>query len=396
MSKSTPQDRSEPAKDKYERPAWSALAARTLRVPSREATRSIRRLRSRLFLILQAATGAGLAWWAATVLLGHPLPFFAPVTAMICLGLTYGNRVRRVVDLTIGVAIGVAVGDLFVFIFGSGVWQIAAVAAVAMSLAVLAGAGQLLMLQAGIQGVIVATLVTADAQAFGRWLDAVIGGAVALLIAMLAPTSRLVRRPRARAIEVLAHLAQVLGLTATALNDRDETMTAQALAQARSLQGELDDLRDLASEGLAVASMAPLRRSHRGGVRAIDELVEPLDLAIRNVRVLVRRADVAITGNESVPEAYIQLVEELAMATSHISDQLAVERLPTEAREGLVNLARSSTWSHSGAGLSAEVMRAQVRSTVVDLLMLTGMSSSEARLRVPPTRDDLDPGPTDT
>ena len=92
-------------------------------------------------MIAQAAGGAALAWWVATTLLGHPLPFFAPVTAMVCLGLTYDNRVRRVIELTIGVAIGVFVGDLFVQTFGSGVWQIAAVAFIAMSLAVLAGGG---------------------------------------------------------------------------------------------------------------------------------------------------------------------------------------------------------------------------------------------------------------
>ncbi|MGB3762246.1 MAG: FUSC family protein, partial [Ornithinimicrobium sp.] len=140
---------------------------------------SARRLRSRLPLILQGAFGAAAAWFIATDLLGHPMPFFAPVTAMICLGLTYGNRLRRVVELTVGVAIGVMVGDVFVHFFGVGVWQIAAVCVVAMSLAVLAGAGQLLMLQAGTQGVIVATLVSGDGQAFGRWIDAVVGGLVA-------------------------------------------------------------------------------------------------------------------------------------------------------------------------------------------------------------------------
>jgi len=34
----------------------------------------------------------------------------------------------RVIDVTIGVAIGVLVGDIFVHFFGSGVWQIAIVA----------------------------------------------------------------------------------------------------------------------------------------------------------------------------------------------------------------------------------------------------------------------------
>lgn len=133
------------------------------------------RLINRLPLILQAAGGAALAWFIAAQLLGHAMPFFAPVTAMICLGLTYGNRVRRVAELTVGVAIGVVVCDIFVHFAGVGIWQIAAVCIVAMSLVVLAGAGKLLVLQAGTQGVIVATLVSSDGQAFSRWIDAVAG-----------------------------------------------------------------------------------------------------------------------------------------------------------------------------------------------------------------------------
>lgn len=351
------------------------------------------RLRSRLPLILQAAFGAALAWFIATDLLGHPVPFFAPVTAMICLGLTYGNRLRRVVELTVGVAIGVLVGDVFVHFFGVGVWQIAAVCIVAMSLAVLAGAGQLLMLQAGTQGVIVATLVSGDGQAFGRWIDAVVGGLVALAITVAAPAGTPLRRPREEASSVVGHFAATLGRCATGLREKDVEVVATALDAARDLQPEMEDLRQIAAEGLAVARVAPLRRRHRSGVEIIDSLLFPLDLAIRNVRVLIRRAEVCLIDGEVVPESYIDLVDELAMAAQHISDELGEGRDAVEAREDLVNLARRSTWSVRDAGLSAEVMRAQVRSTVVDLLRLTGLPVQEATRRVPPTRTDLDPGP---
>ena len=184
---------------------------------------SAKRLRSRLPLILQGAFGAAAAWLIATELLGHAMPFFAPVTALICLGLTYGNRLRRVAELTVGVAIGVMVGDVFVHFFGVGVWQIAAVCVVAMSLAVLAGAGQLLMLQAGTQGVIVATLVSGDGQAFGRWIDAVVGGLVALAITVAAPAGTPLRRPREEASSVVAHFAASLGRCAAGLREKDRS-----------------------------------------------------------------------------------------------------------------------------------------------------------------------------
>ncbi len=351
------------------------------------------RLLDRLPLILQAAGGAALAWFIAADLLGHVTPFFAPVTAMICLGLTYGDRVRRVVELTVGVAIGVGVGDLFVSVAGVGIWQIAAVCMVAMSLAVLAGAGQLLMLQAGTQGVIVATLVSGDGQAFNRWIDAVVGGLVALVITVAAPAGSPMRKPAAQASSVVEHVASALGRCAMGLRERDLEVVRAALDDARALQPEMEDLEETAAEGVALSRLAPLRRRHRPAVRVVDELLFPLDLAIRDVRVLVRRAEVALSEGEVMPERYVDLVEELAMAAQHISNELAEGRAGQEAREDLVNLARRSTWTSRDAGLSAEVLRAQVRSVVVDLLRLTGLSAAEAVARVPVTSGDLDPGP---
>ncbi|WP_122261065.1 FUSC family protein [Ornithinimicrobium cerasi] len=350
------------------------------------------RLRARAWLIVQAASGAALAWWVAQDLLGHPLPFFAPVTAVICLGLTYDDRVRRILELTIGVAIGILVGDLFVQVFGSGVWQILAVCVVAMSLAVLLGAGQLLMMQAGIQGVIITTLVAGEGEALGRWVDALVGGGVALAIAMLAPMRSTTERPRERAIDVVGHLSQVLTDTAQGLRNRDPGRTRGALTTARELSRELDALRDATAEARAAARLAPLlNRSHKEDVREVGELLGPLDLAIRSVRVLVRRAEIAVREEEFVPDTYIDMVTGLAEASATIQEHLR-SRTPLEAaREDLVHVARASTWSHSRAGLSAEVMRAQVRSAVVDLLVVSGMTTAEARRRVPETPEEFDP-----
>lgn len=350
------------------------------------------RLRVRIWLIAQAAVGATLAWFVAHDLLGHPLPFFAPITAMVCLGLTYGDRLRRIIELTFGVAIGVAIGDLFVHVFGSGLWQILAVVTVAMSLAVLAGAGQLLMMQAGIQGVIITTLVAGEGEAFSRWLDAAVGGAVALLIAMLAPTRSTTQRPRERIITLVGHLAEVLTDTAQSLRNRDVGRATRALDTARGLSTELESLRTTTAEAAAAARMAPLLSGvHRDEVREIQSLLQPLDLAIRNVRVLSRRAEAAVGAHEFIPDTYIDMVEGLAEVTAVIQEQLEEREPLDDAREDLVHLARQSTWSHPRAELSAEVLRAQVRSTVVDLLMLSGMSLADARRRVPPTKDEMDP-----
>ena len=80
----------------------------------------VARLRSKSFAIAQCALAAGIAWFIAADVLGHPTPFFAPIAAVVSLGTSYGQRLRRVAEVTVGVAVGVLLGDLLVFWLGSG------------------------------------------------------------------------------------------------------------------------------------------------------------------------------------------------------------------------------------------------------------------------------------
>ena len=69
-------------------------------------------LRGGWLQILQTAVAA--AWFLAVLLLGLDRPTFAPIAAVICLGLAVGERARRAVELTLWVAFGVAIADLLV------------------------------------------------------------------------------------------------------------------------------------------------------------------------------------------------------------------------------------------------------------------------------------------
>ena len=76
--------------------------------------------------IAQVTLAAVIAWLVATEVVGHDQPFFAPVSAIITLGLTLGQRGRRAVEVIVGVTLGIAVGDLLVLVLGTGAWQLAA------------------------------------------------------------------------------------------------------------------------------------------------------------------------------------------------------------------------------------------------------------------------------
>jgi uncharacterized membrane protein YccC len=70
--------------------------------------------------ILHSAIAASLAWLLATEVVGHEQPFFAPISAVITLGLTVGQRRRRAVELAIGVVLGIAIADALVAAIGTG------------------------------------------------------------------------------------------------------------------------------------------------------------------------------------------------------------------------------------------------------------------------------------
>lgn len=114
------------------------------------------------------------------------------------------------------------------------------------------------------------------------------------------------------------------------------------------------------------------------------ELAEPLDFALRNTRVLVRRVAVAAYRREPIPASYATLLEDLAECTDAISDELGEGRTATSVRDRLVALGRATTEVERSSDLSAEVVLAQVRSLVADLLAVTGMDPLAATDQIPP------------
>ena len=135
------------------------------------------RWRAKSWQIAQCAIAAGVAWFVAADLLGHATPFFAPIAAVVSLGTSYGQRLRRVAEVTVGVAVGVFLADLIVAGIGSGWWQLTLIVALAMTTAILLDGGQLFIMQAAVQSIVVATLVPDPDAALTRWTDAVVGGA---------------------------------------------------------------------------------------------------------------------------------------------------------------------------------------------------------------------------
>jgi uncharacterized membrane protein YgaE (UPF0421/DUF939 family) len=343
----------------------------------------LHRLHSKAWQIGQCSLSAGVAWLLAHDVVGHPRPFFAPIVAVVCLGTSYGQRLRRVADVTVGVAVGVFLADVLLLVIGTGPWQISVVVALAMSIALLLNGGPLFVTQAAVQGIVIVTLVASPGGAFTRWLDAVVGGAVALVAATVVPQAPL-RRPREQAAVVVRRIADLLRAAAASAEDGDVERGLQVLADARTTEQLIRELQAAADEGLSVLRSSPFRRRHTGHVRRMVELVEPLDRAMRNTRVLVRRIAVSSYHREPVPRAYALLCEDLAKAVDQMAEALAADRMATDVRESLLRLGAATAEVERTSDLSAEVVLAQIRSIIVDLLQITGMDVLEATDALPP------------
>lgn len=345
----------------------------------------VARWRAKRFQVLQCAVAAGVAWFVAADLLHHDHPFFAPVAAVLCLGTTYSQRLRRVAEVAVGVAVGVLVADLIVLQIGAGAWQLTLVVVLSMSAAILLDGGQLIVTQSAVQGIFVATLVPQPGTAFVRWTDALIGGAVALVAATLVPSAPL-RRPREQAAVVARKVAALLRAAAEVMVDGDADRAFDVLADARATDFLIRELQAAADEGMSVVASSPFRLRHRHSVRRASELVEPLDKALRSTRVLVRRTAVAAYRRREVPPGYSVLCREIADAAEEIADELARNRVAEAARPALLAAAAGSAQLPRTNELSIETMLAQMRSVIADLLEVTGMESLAATDALPPVQ----------
>ncbi|GAB3622329.1 aromatic acid exporter family protein [Mariniluteicoccus endophyticus] len=358
------------------------LSEQGVRAGAASQRRRVERWRNRLWMICQCAFTAGLSWWVCARFLHHPQPALAPVAAVVMLGFSFGQRLSRAVEIAVGVALGVFFGDVFVALFGTGPWKITVVCLLAMSVATWLGARNLMIIQAGLQAIIVLTLMPQPGQGVDRWLDAVVGIALALVVTTVAPSSS-VSRPRLIAAEVLNEAAETLARISEALESGDPELGDEMLNRARRSEEVLGRLSEASDEGLAVVRYSPFLRSQLPHMQDIAELVVPLDRMMRNLRVLARRSTIALWGGEEIPRSYRILISALADEMRYCAGELQARRIPEAARPRLVALGKESSHLQLAHSLSSVVMLAQVRSMLVDLLALTGLDYGDAREMIP-------------
>jgi uncharacterized membrane protein YgaE (UPF0421/DUF939 family) len=356
------------------------VAAERSRTGFRERVDRLRTLGPTLLLGAVAAAGS---WQIAVHVVGPRGAFFAPVAAIITLGLTVGERLKRAIEMTIGVPLGIVLADLLVLALGSGWWQLTVIVLISMVVAVLLGGGPLLVTQSAVSAILVVTLPQPSGFSFTRATDAFIGCGVVLILNFLIVPIDPLRLVRREAEPVVRELAGVLDEIAGALERRDRSAALEALRRARDIDAHTQRLLEALNVGRETVAAAPQRRSDREPLAVYREAGRQIDLAVRNVRVLARGTLRAIDVGDAVPPDVPAAIRELREAVSNVDPWLSDAARTGAVREPAVRAARrASAVLEQTSNLSVSVIVGQIRSTAVDLLRSTGMEPDDARREI--------------
>src|ERR687893_2115941 len=297
-----------------------------------EMERAFGRLRVGMWPVVQTAVAATLAWSAAALVLGHERPFVAAIAAVISIGAVAGQTLRRAIEWIFGVAVGLAVADLIMLAIGTGPVQTGMIVGLVMAAALLMRGGAMFVTEAGISAVLVVNL---DPTTYGvspdRFLEALVGGGVALAVSAIFPSNPSMRARQAMR-PVLEDLATALRDAAAALIGGDLELAQEALSESRRIDGRVAWLREELDGGYQIARLSPPPRRHLGRLALYAAAADQLDLAVRDTRVLARAAVTLVRERGAAPGQLPEAILGLALAVEALAGYLEKPDNPLDAR----------------------------------------------------------------
>ena len=283
------------------------------------------RLRRRWFTLAQTSVAAGLAWYLAKDVFHHPQPFFAPISAAVCLSISNVLRAQRAIQMIIGVTLGIGIGLLVHGLLGAGAVPIGIAALISLSLAVALGQGYIGQgMMFANQTVVSSILVLAlyrSGLGFDRISDALIGGGLAIVFAVLlfpADPLKVLRRAR---IGVLKVLQIVLSRSADVVAGRREAGLDWPLPAVDRVHEQVGGLIQARATARQVVRVSPRRWRLRDAVQGADH--QAVHVALLAVSVLQLARVIAPAGSagaegggDRLPGPVHAVLVELAAATA--------------------------------------------------------------------------------
>ena len=332
---------------------------------------------------VQITIGALLAYSVAFSALGHVNPLLAVTVCITSLGFSRDARPRRILQTAIGMVVGIAISEIALIYFGSGIIQIAIVLLLVLIAARFISASSAFAVTAAIQAMLVQILPEPDGGVFLRTLDGLIGGVMALIVTALIP-----RDPRgiarSDANKLFDFFTETLQSLRLALRDANKSLSNQALKNARASQPLIDNWRMSLDSALSISRISPFLMKHKSELRKQRGLMRAMDLATRNLRVIVRRVNFLL--KDDVARPYLaDLCEQIAEAVTNIQEGLSEHEELELAREQLLEIIKQL--DPKKFGIADQIREASVllllRPLLVDLLCATGMTEDAARAELP-------------
>jgi hypothetical protein len=269
-------------------------------------------------------------------------------------------------------------------VIGVGVWQLAVIVGLAMAAAVSLGAGLLLLSEAGVSAILVATVQsTTNGFPPARLLDVLVGGAVALVFSQVLFPVHPVKLVRTAAEAMARELADTLRAIAYVLGKRDTDGAQAVLDRARRISLAWGRFEQALDSGGEAARFAPVRRRHRAPLGVYRDIGHPLDLIVSDVGVLARAAVRALRLDDPIPPPLPAALEHLAQATDALAARIgAVDEDPEVSRPALQAVAAASELTPAVDDTSLSVLIAYTQLTAADLLRALGADRDPADERV--------------
>lgn len=342
------------------------------------------RVRDSLPAVIQITVTAAASYAFAFFVLGHQAPLIAAIMPISALGLAGDARPFRVLEAVLGMTLGIVLAELLLIGVGGGVLPYALALGLTLAIARFLSPTVQFTISAAIQCTLVMLVPPPDGGYFVRTIDAVVGGVFALLATALLPRDPWRTALRAGRRLVDAHIL-VLDDLVRALRTGDAEVAAGSLVRARAASSALDEWTTAVDSGVAIARVSPFVRRSRFLLGRQQQMLPPMDLATRNLRMIARRCDYLL--GDGVPRPQIaDLYVRIAHALGVLRDSLGDVTAAPLARHALLEIAKhdSPRVMMPGAGDSEHNALHATRPYLADLLQATGMSLTEARAALPP------------
>lgn len=372
----------------------------SLRERARERSRlGWHRMKDGFFQSLQIVVSGIGAYLFAEKVLGHTEPIFAATAAIVSLGyITGATHARRILEVSLGVTLGILMGDMMMLALGRGIWQAGVVMFLSIMLARFLDNGILFTIQMGLQSCLVVLLPPNVDGPFARSLDGIVGGLCAFLLMFLFPKDPR-RTPRENAKKMMGSFAAVFRDAGEAMEHYDGKEAWHALASARRLQPLYNTCEKDIITSKGMAQLAWTGRSHMKELDRYSQTLSKIDYAIRNTRVLNRRLASTINNVQISQEAITSIAEALKSVGKAVEvlgegmsapDASVRNERKVKARQDLSQLAgRLEPHLMGVRTMEAEALVLMLRPLVVDLLEASGLTHQQAVDMLVPLGDSM-------